>query len=636
MPTSRKLSSKELEILDRQRAFAAARRNQHQHPPPPPQHPQHPPPPIVSKSLPPSNQRPNKKSILELLAPRTTRSINTSTNKTVTSSTRSSAKTSTVASSSSSSSSSFKHNAQKRKKPDPDHIVDLTSSPPSKKAPSFSAKAAPAMAASTSTVAASASTSKPPLKRPSTSKRPTRRKNNMVMTSTKAMLRPSNSTVEKTILASRSRVNTSIKNTHDDPTSSSTRSSSSASTSTSKKGLFSLLSKAGISQKQLERKVKVVSKENKTCFNLRNGYEANDDNNPYDDLDDTINMDHYFDHIRGWDFLSQLNAERSNHMKNSSSKKQMQQQKQEEERKKKKDCYSDTGDREQIPDRFVTRKQYQNLWTPLCLDETRAQIISDALSDLPQWTSNNGNGRGHNNNNNKRNNGNGAMCLVPVSAAPHSKDVGGKGTKMTIILRKEASEGATKGPSFMSNDLVVLARDKSTFLQASKGKLFENEKTNNTKTKKILGFIGVVEYGRKTVEGLPITVSRKFWLQLSTGKKEEQMVLLKLGCNITNMREFSALCRIGSLPLLPYLLCKKMTAAKDSFDELSEILTVREPSKDNKRALIKSMGGTAELGEGFINYAKQKFNPSQLGAISGAATEYGDGGFTLVKGPPGK
>ena len=58
--------------------------------------------------------------------------------------------------------------------------------------------------------------------------------------------------------------------------------------------------------------------------------------------------------------------------------------------------------------------------------------------------------------------------------------------------------------------------------------------------------------------------------------------------------------------------------------------------KDNKLVHLQSMGGKDELGDGFITYAKNKFNTSQLGAISAAATEYGCGGFTLVKGPPGK
>ena len=228
---------------------------------------------------------------------------------------------------------------------------------------------------------------------------------------------------------------------------------------------------------------------------------------------------------------------------------------------------------------------------------------------------------------------------------------------MTIILQSQSSSddsgtgenSKNRGPSFMSNDLVVLAREISVFTQTSKGTLYNNNDQNNSdgsscnNKKKIMGCLGACEYGRKGIEKLPVKVSRKYWLQLSTGEKSEKLVLIKLGCNVTNMREFSALCRVKSLNLLPYLLCKRMNKAKDSLDELSESLIVggdlsmcsSVSSKTNKGALLNSMGGTKQLGEGFIKYAKNKFNSSQIAAISAAATEYGEGGFTLVKGPPG-
>jgi len=41
------------------------------------------------------------------------------------------------------------------------------------------------------------------------------------------------------------------------------------------------------------------------------------------------------------------------------------------------------------------------------------------------------------------------------------------------------------------------------------------------------------------------------------------------------------------------------------------------------------------LGKGFISYIKKKFNTSQLNAIACSAAEYGNGGFTCIKGPPG-
>jgi senataxin len=52
------------------------------------------------------------------------------------------------------------------------------------------------------------------------------------------------------------------------------------------------------------------------------------------------------------------------------------------------------------------------------------------------------------------------------------------------------------------------------------------------------------------------------------------------------------------------------------------------PQVDNPLA----RGGKDGLGIGFRIYINAKFNQSQKEAIIAAATEYGDGGFTLVKG----
>ncbi len=38
---------------------------------------------------------------------------------------------------------------------------------------------------------------------------------------------------------------------------------------------------------------------------------------------------------------------------------------------------------------------------------------------------------------------------------------------------------------------------------------------------------------------------------------------------------------------------------------------------------------------GFRIFVKANMNDSQLKAITASASEYGDGGFTLIKGPPG-
>ena len=169
--------------------------------------------------------------------------------------------------------------------------------------------------------------------------------------------------------------------------------------------------------------------------------------------------------------------------------------------------------------------------------------------------------------------------------------------------------------------------------------------------------VGHVEYGRRCLEDLRVIVSRQRWVTICTagnsGKKGEALVLLKLGGNVTAMREFSALCRASSIPLLQDLLGKKLGGSRPKEGEGKGPKLTRSLSSDSlssgdedsdckfaaarieKRKLLQKMGGDAALGEGFTRYAAAKFNPSQLGAISAASSEYGKGGFTLVKGPPG-
>jgi senataxin len=146
------------------------------------------------------------------------------------------------------------------------------------------------------------------------------------------------------------------------------------------------------------------------------------------------------------------------------------------------------------------------------------------------------------------------------------------------------------------------------------------------------------------VDGLKVRISRQQWMKFCTGVKLEELYLWNLGGNVTSAREFAALCRLNTFSMLPYILCRKMTKAKDSLDLLSDSicgeLTAAGVGMMNEESLqkddyLKKLGGNAALGEGFVNRVRQKFNVSQLGAISSAACEYGQGGFTLIKGPPG-
>ena len=189
------------------------------------------------------------------------------------------------------------------------------------------------------------------------------------------------------------------------------------------------------------------------------------------------------------------------------------------------------------------------------------------------------------------------------------------------------SKTNVQGLSFGAGDIIVLAYKEFYFSDASKGRL----KISNDCLSCI---VGNVEYSRRTIDDLKVIVSRKSWFQLCKKGVEEKMYLLNLGSSVTNVREFTSLCRINTIPLLPYILCRKMTRAKDNLDSLSNILS-GDISTSRKQEHLQNMGWKNALGEGFMKYASSKFNHSQLGAISAAAKEYGEGGFTLIKGPPG-
>lgn len=124
------------------------------------------------------------------------------------------------------------------------------------------------------------------------------------------------------------------------------------------------------------------------------------------------------------------------------------------------------------------------------------------------------------------------------------------------------------------------------------------------------------------VDGMTLKISRRKWIQLG----KEDMYLVKIGGNVTALREFTALCRVDQLPTKRFILAQHLENAANR----------RKLSRNQStEQLLQTMGGTNALGAGFINYARGKFNSSQLTAIAASAHEYGEGGFTLIKGPPG-
>ncbi|KAL7548333.1 hypothetical protein ACHAWF_011620, partial [Thalassiosira exigua] len=330
-----------------------------------------------------------------------------------------------------------------------------------------------------------------------------------------------------------------------------------------------------------------------------------------------IEPDDYWKNIREWDFLKQMN-EKTGDQKQRGGKggggngSEVRQRKRSSS--KTDDSANGGGDgvkqHSPLPDTFESYRQYCALWAPLCMEEARAQLLSGAIAEVPYW---------------KRKP---EKQPVSVRLKPLKKDVDGSSHNIGVRVDEVVTKNY-KDRSFMANDIVLLMKKESYIWDASKG-LLDRELDSTT-----CGIVGHIEYSRRSLEGLIIQVSRKFW----TALKPSELVLLKLGCNITSLREFTALCRMDSIPLLDFILSGNIESKMPS-QKLAGTATDLglDPSADEKRAkkdVLSSMGGSSALGKGFSEWASHKFNLSQLGAISASAQEYGDGGFTLIKGPPG-
>jgi hypothetical protein len=91
------------------------------------------------------------------------------------------------------------------------------------------------------------------------------------------------------------------------------------------------------------------------------------------------------------------------------------------------------------------------------------------------------------------------------------------------------------------------------------------------------------------------------------------------------------LSRVDTIPLTNYLLDAKKTIRK--CENSASDHDCPETSM-TKFSPLATEGNSLPIG--FRIFVKAKMNDSQLKAITASASEYGDGGFTLIKGPPGK
>lgn len=326
--------------------------------------------------------------------------------------------------------------------------------------------------------------------------------------------------------------------------------------------------------------------------------------------------DDYWKNMTSWDILGELNdkmmsttttttTKNTNNNGINNTKKQQQQ------------SLTATTTTITLPDVFETYREYCALWAPLLLEEARAQLLSEIISDIPYWRKA------------KIEKGPVRVFLEPNKADLNSSlDIIGVRVKNVLSNSSEYKER-----SFMVHDIVQLMREESFIWDAYDGKLLLPRKSQSKAARQPsrFGIVGYIEYGRRSMEGLTINVAKDLWSDIGTS----EMVLIKLGCNITSLREFTALCRMDNIPLSDYILSAKMSAKKSTnFHRKNTVDTLSDEHLE-KKDILSMMGGSSALGKGFAEYASQKFNLSQLGAISASAQDYGNGGFTLIKGPPG-
>ena len=200
---------------------------------------------------------------------------------------------------------------------------------------------------------------------------------------------------------------------------------------------------------------------------------------------------------------------------------------------------------------------------------------------------------------------------------------------MVTLHLKSKIRGANIGCPVGPNDLLLFVREASIVEMALRGIAFAdsddvaNYKAKQNSLKVRLGFVGhALNRRSRSIDGLLVRASQNLWNQFST---LEEMCVIRIGSNVTALREFNALVCLDEIPLSKYLLNGKTDST-----EAKHFHNLANDTGDKVDPLSKS-----GLPVGYRIFVKSKMNTSQLQAITASATEYGSGGFTLIKGPPG-
>ncbi|KAL3927299.1 MAG: hypothetical protein SGBAC_013141, partial [Bacillariaceae sp.] len=264
-----------------------------------------------------------------------------------------------------------------------------------------------------------------------------------------------------------------------------------------------------------------------------------------------------------------------------------------------------------IPDTFINTRHYIMAWGPKCLAEARAQLVSEVLTGSGQ-----------------RDNSKSQFILVEVETTWKS---GRKSRGLhTDLMDTDACHVQLKTKErcslqFHCHDIcgLVPVEKKDMVEVMLRGRQSDKSSVNGFEDSlSHFCMIGHSETQRKELDGLILKVSKRKWAIVGSQK----MYFFNIGSNITALREFTALCKVDGIPLKKFLLGNPAKSTKEGS------VLQQKRVRDN---LVEEMGGASALGKGFTEYVQRKFNPSQLRAISAASSGYGDGGITLIKGPPG-
>ena len=324
--------------------------------------------------------------------------------------------------------------------------------------------------------------------------------------------------------------------------------------------------------------------------NISSSAKAGDSLNPSIETSSlpTVTPDDFWKHLRDWDFCSQYALQT----------RQQQQQQQAAAPDTQNDDKEITAfSKKPLPDVFLNPRHYIAAWAPLCLAECRAQLLQEVT-----LTQNRG----------RRN----RDAHDWVAASEEAETAG-------HILIRPKDRRAGSDLSFTSNDLVLLVQSTHPMLLkdigSNRARPPHGNDPDDPHAYRSCALIGHSLVSRNELNGLIVKVSKRKWATI--GQKD--MFLVKIGSNVTALREFTALCKVQSLPLRRFLLGQHLEQERNR-RKLS--------SQQSTENLLQLLGGKESLGQGFIDYCKHKFNTSQLTAIAASAHEYGEGGFTLIKG----